>query len=384
MSEYDYLFKVLVLGSQENQKDFILGSVKHFGDHHRYVIGVDFGITNVLVDDRRIKLQIWNPATQERFSYIRPLYYRGASHILLITDQGHYLELAPFIQELLSNCGQIPVHFVIRCSSQFAKTLKDQSEQLRNRGLTSPITVIKQPQDLYPLVGQTLLYHRHDLNWAVQLTLLLDDDFPWRFINSEQDDTAAIFFNFLEDQLTAIRNWNIHSLGFNYDGSQMDETALMRQLELYYEIIESMGGEIDEDHLLAIVENEIGRFKISLRNGSVIFIPKNCFDCKNPCFSHGQSLCIVQRSAGWSSEALSKKQLLILSKIYAVKHGVLPKHVWNQMKGHRCYSKKKCTNPVARRTAQALPNNVPAPTLTHLRDDMLRELERLKRIMMGE
>lgn len=384
MRNYDYLFKVVLLGTEENQTNIFLSSINNFADRHRYVLGVDFGITTVEIEGRIVKLQIWTPITSERFAYIRPMYYRGASHVILLADEVNFPNLIPYVRELLTNSGPVPVDLVLRCSSQFAKALEGQAGSLRAIGLTLPLNILKQPQDLYNNVGQSLVTRERDLSLVARLNLYIDDEFPWGFINSEQDDVAAAFMKFLEDLLTNMRNWNLNSLGFNYPSSQIDETTLMRRLELYYEIIESMGAEIDEEHLLAIVENDIGRFKISLRTGSVMFIPKECFDCKNPCYSFTQSLCIVERSVGWSSEDLSKKQLLILSKIYALKNEVLPKHVWNQMKGHKCYSKKNCSDHIPRRNARFPPGTEPIPTIAGLRNAMLAELERLKRIMRGE
>ena len=49
-------------------------------------IGVDFKLKNIVIDSKRIKLQIWDTAGQERFRTITTSYYKGAQAILIIFD----------------------------------------------------------------------------------------------------------------------------------------------------------------------------------------------------------------------------------------------------------------------------------------------------------
>lgn len=49
-------------------------------------IGVDFKLKNILVDQKRVKLQIWDTAGQERFRTITTSYYKGAQAILIVFD----------------------------------------------------------------------------------------------------------------------------------------------------------------------------------------------------------------------------------------------------------------------------------------------------------
>ena len=49
-------------------------------------IGVEFGARTVVVDNRPIKLQIWDTAGQESFRSITRSYYRGAAGALLVYD----------------------------------------------------------------------------------------------------------------------------------------------------------------------------------------------------------------------------------------------------------------------------------------------------------
>jgi len=49
-------------------------------------IGASFLMKNMVVDDKKIKLQIWDTAGQERFRSLAPMYYRGASAAILVYD----------------------------------------------------------------------------------------------------------------------------------------------------------------------------------------------------------------------------------------------------------------------------------------------------------
>ncbi|KAH7302370.1 hypothetical protein KP509_23G069500 [Ceratopteris richardii] len=74
--EYDYLFKLLLIGDSGVGKSCLL----------LRTIGVDFKICTVELDSKTIKLQIWDTAGQERFRTITSSYYRGAHGIIIVYD----------------------------------------------------------------------------------------------------------------------------------------------------------------------------------------------------------------------------------------------------------------------------------------------------------
>ena len=49
-------------------------------------IGVDFKLKNIEIDGKKIKLQIWDTAGEERFRTITTSYYKGAHTILIVFD----------------------------------------------------------------------------------------------------------------------------------------------------------------------------------------------------------------------------------------------------------------------------------------------------------
>jgi len=87
-SEYDYLFKLLLIGDSGVGKSCLLLRFADDTYTESYIstIGVDFKIRTVELDDKTLKLQIWDTAGQERFRTITSSYYRGAHGIIVVYD----------------------------------------------------------------------------------------------------------------------------------------------------------------------------------------------------------------------------------------------------------------------------------------------------------
>jgi Ras-related protein Rab-1A len=88
MSEYDYLFKILIVGDSSIGKSCMLLRFADdtFNDTYISTIGVDFKIRTIDLNNKTIKLQIWDTAGQERFRTITSSYYRGAHAIIIVYD----------------------------------------------------------------------------------------------------------------------------------------------------------------------------------------------------------------------------------------------------------------------------------------------------------
>lgn len=88
MSDYDQLFKLIIIGDSGVGKSCLL---MRFGDDSytdSYIstIGVDFKIKTVEVAGRTCKLQLWDTAGQDRFRTIVASYYRGCHGVVLVYD----------------------------------------------------------------------------------------------------------------------------------------------------------------------------------------------------------------------------------------------------------------------------------------------------------
>ncbi|CAJ1009669.1 ADP-ribosylation factor family/Ras of Complex, Roc, domain of DAPkinase/Gtr1 [Leishmania naiffi] len=87
-AEYDYLFKLLLIGDSGVGKSCLLlrFADDSYTDSYISTIGVDFKIRTLNLDSKVIKLQIWDTAGQERFRTITSSYYRGAHGIIIVYD----------------------------------------------------------------------------------------------------------------------------------------------------------------------------------------------------------------------------------------------------------------------------------------------------------
>merc|ERR1711977_96966 len=86
--EYDYLFKVVLIGDSGVGKSNLLSRFtrNEFNLDSKSTIGVEFATRSIQVDNKTIKAQIWDTAGQERYRAITSAYYRGAVGALLVYD----------------------------------------------------------------------------------------------------------------------------------------------------------------------------------------------------------------------------------------------------------------------------------------------------------
>ncbi|KAG5519294.1 hypothetical protein PMAC_001919 [Pneumocystis sp. 'macacae'] len=103
--EYDYLFKLLLIGDSGVGKSCLLLRFADDTYTESYIstIGVDFKIRTIELNGKTVKLQIWDTAGQERFRTITSSYYRGAHGIIVVydvTDQDTFNNIKQWLQEI--------------------------------------------------------------------------------------------------------------------------------------------------------------------------------------------------------------------------------------------------------------------------------------------
>lgn len=101
---------------------------------HHVTIGVEFGSFVIKMEEKIIKLQIWDTAGQESFRSITRIFYRGAHCVFLtydITRDDTFVNVIDWLKEIKQNANSDIVVYLIgnRCD------LEDDREVTRERAI---------------------------------------------------------------------------------------------------------------------------------------------------------------------------------------------------------------------------------------------------------
>jgi small GTP-binding protein len=86
-------------------------------------VGVEFDSTLLVVDDQKIRLQIWDTAGQEKFRSITKAYYRTAAGVLIvfdITDRKSFDQLPAWVNDVRTLCDPSAVCTLVGAKSDVA------------------------------------------------------------------------------------------------------------------------------------------------------------------------------------------------------------------------------------------------------------------------
>ena len=108
---YDFIFKILLLGNSDvGKSSLILRFVDGmWSETFIPTIGVDFKIKSLEINDKLVKMQIWDPAGEERFRTVIASYFKGSHGILLIydiTNKTSFKELDNWLSVIENNASQ--------------------------------------------------------------------------------------------------------------------------------------------------------------------------------------------------------------------------------------------------------------------------------------
>jgi hypothetical protein len=367
---FDFLFKITLMGEDE---EIINEMIPRLRDDWRGM-GLRFAIEDVDLNGTRIKLQVWNVFLNKPHLVQCSAYLRGSSAAIITSSQFQATNMIELAREHFSVCGPSPINFIIQCTSPFAENLVNSIQNLASFGNVLQVFELKNVQELYSRIASDLVQQN---GLRINLFLRINNSLPWAFFDPVQDNLVSNFVQILNRALSIWMSWTPPQQPTSWTRPHQTST---RWYELFkngffqynpefIEAIESMGMNIDREQKSITILNKSGEFKINLVHGDVHFLPIECVYCEENCPREFRSLCIVSDTRGWSNSCLSGNQLLILAKIYAINHQIFPEHVWNQIL-------QKSTCPRDKKKNKA-------PTFTGLRDEMLRELRRLKNIMRG-
>jgi len=93
---YDATFKIIIFGDAGTGKTTLTQRflTELFKSDQTMTIGVDFEVKSLTVDERKVKLQIWDFGGEERFRFLLPTYVRGARGGLFLYDITNFSSIA--------------------------------------------------------------------------------------------------------------------------------------------------------------------------------------------------------------------------------------------------------------------------------------------------
>ncbi|MFW9818361.1 MAG: Rab family GTPase [Candidatus Thorarchaeota archaeon] len=111
---YDYTFKIVLLGDPEVGKANLSQKLCYniFNPEETMTIGVEFHVKILEVKGKKIKMQIWDIAGEERFAFLTPTYCTGANAVLIvydITNSKSVDKMENWIEVVRKNAGNVPI-----------------------------------------------------------------------------------------------------------------------------------------------------------------------------------------------------------------------------------------------------------------------------------
>jgi Ras-related protein Rab-2A len=160
---YAYLFKYIIIGDTGVGKSCLLLQFtdKRFRSDHDLTIGVEFGARLITIDNKQIKLQIWDTAGQESFRSITRSYYRGASGALLVYDisrRDTFNHVTRWLEEARANASANLVIMLIgnKCDLERREVSYEEGDKFaRENGLIFRETSAKTAQNVEEAFIQT-------------------------------------------------------------------------------------------------------------------------------------------------------------------------------------------------------------------------------------
>uniref|UniRef100_A0A1I7UI61 Ras-related protein Rab-25 n=1 Tax=Caenorhabditis tropicalis TaxID=1561998 RepID=A0A1I7UI61_9PELO len=128
--EYDYLFKVVLIGDSGVGKSNLLArfTKRDFDLETKSTIGVEFATRSMEIEGKKVKATIWDTAGQERFRAITSAYYRGCLGALVVFDISKHKtfeSVGRWLKELRDNADQEDVQVMLVGNKTDLRQLRD-------------------------------------------------------------------------------------------------------------------------------------------------------------------------------------------------------------------------------------------------------------------
>lgn len=125
-NDADHTFKIVIIGESGTGKTALLQRFAEEKYEERYLatIGVDFAVRTIEMQNKRLRMMIWDTCGSERYHTIALTYYRSASGILLVYETGNResLDALEFWLEEAESKTNSSMHATSTSSTSFANT----------------------------------------------------------------------------------------------------------------------------------------------------------------------------------------------------------------------------------------------------------------------
>ena len=166
-------YKIVILGDQFVGKTSILNKFKYENSEDKYTptIGIDFITKNVYLEEKTIRLIMWDTAGSERFKSLIPSYIKNANAIILaydITLKSSFLSLEKWLNDISdkvpSNAYIIIAGNKLDVESKRQVTIEEVKKFADEKGLKFIETSAKTGHNINELFNTitSTLYDNHD------------------------------------------------------------------------------------------------------------------------------------------------------------------------------------------------------------------------------
>lgn len=123
------MFKLIIIGDTGVGKSCLMKRVMddEFKTEHQVTIGVEFGSYGLRIEDKVVKMQIWDTAGQESYKSVTRIFYRGAHCVFLtydITRDETFNNLAEWHKEVKQHAAEDVMIYLVGNKAE----LEDQRE----------------------------------------------------------------------------------------------------------------------------------------------------------------------------------------------------------------------------------------------------------------
>ncbi len=324
----EYKYKVCLIGGQEIFKNEFQEKMSSLSlsVENKTNIGVNISkITSYSTSNESLEIFLWNIDCSRNFASFRTVFYRGSEAIIVFISETKVEQIQQYLNEIKLRMPLITIIFCV-ILDKFTKEevvdvyFKDHNFRTMLESNDIKINSISDPFEMIDQITSNLIYKIN--------TKQIDDHFIIDFM--QKDD---LFNQDLHDNCC-----NYHEPPFNENSKHKRNNAKLLKdylCELGFLFDRGCNGD-----WIKFRNDKIGTFSIFLRNGAVYLIPKTCEMCSDekrlscPKFQNAPYfICIEAETKGWSNiHGLEQSELLLLSKILALKAGLLPKDVVKQIK----------------------------------------------------